>query len=374
MKRAYNFILAAVVILCANSPAHGFMIKGTEKTVEAPAYKIKGAEYLPLTLVCDAYGISPQWDPVSKIVELKKGPTKARFRVGEYRIYANGVISVEEKPVIFHKGAVCIPKDFLKTVFTKFILPTAPLLSLDKARPELSKAAAPISYHKINRIILDAGHGGYDPGAIGRDGIKEKYITLDIVNKIKNILEENGINVTLTRRDDTFIPLWRRADIANRADADLFVSIHANASRTRRLKGFEVYYLSEAIDDNARARAASEDGKINLEKDSIYGHTKELDAVLWDLKLTEDRRSSIGLGNCILDEIDSHKRAIKSARFYVLKGSRMPSVLVEVGYITNKDECIKLGWREYRAEVAKRIAKGILEFKKRFESSGGFTE
>ncbi|MDD5449980.1 MAG: N-acetylmuramoyl-L-alanine amidase, partial [Candidatus Omnitrophica bacterium] len=219
---------------------------------------------------------------------------------------------------------------------------------------------------------LDAGHGGYDPGAIGRDGIKEKYIVLDITRRVKRLLEDEGIEVILTRDSDNFVTLSRRSEIANRSGADLFISIHANASKTKRLKGFEIYYLSEALDDTARATHAAKNGSIEAQKGRPSSFV--VNTILWDLELTEDRRNAIELGNSILDTMDVAKRDIKSARFIVLKGSRMPAILIEGGYISNKEECAELGSEEYRAKIADEIATGILRYKRKYESSGGFTD
>jgi len=373
--RLYKLFILLAVILCLGagvSPGHCFPIRGPEKTLESPAYKIRGTDYLPLVLICDAYGIDWKWDAASMMVDLKRGSSTIRLRVGEYKVYANGALSLQERPVILHKGAVCIPSDFLRTVFNDMFSAPSPAPAA-QATIDTTALQQPF-YYKIKKIVIDAGHGGYDPGAIGRDGIKEKYIVLDIVKRIEDQLEAQGIKVVLTRDEDKFIPLWSRVDIANRSGADLFVSIHANASRTRRLKGFEVYYLSEAIDDNAQAAAAAEKASLDIKESSIYRHTDTLDTVLWDLELTEARREAIQLGNCILDNIDVGKRDIKSARFFVLKGVRMPAVLVEVGYITNADECSKLGWKEYRTEIADKVTRGILEYKRKFESTGGFSD
>jgi len=353
--------------------ASAFTVKGTAKTLNVPAYKVRGTRYLPLMLVCDAYGIDWTWDPVLKAANLKNGKREVKLIVGEYRVYTNGVINVQERPVVFHKGAVCIPSSFLKTVFNKFFsaIATQSLPVTIKEKKVWQPSVA--SSYGIKKIVLDAGHGGRDPGAIGRDGIKERYIVLDITKKVKRLLEDEGIEVILTRYNNTFIPLERRSDIANQEDADLFISIHANASRSRWLRGFEVYYLSEAIDDNQRASRAAKNATLQVNKNSIYNRTKSLDTLLWDLELTEDRRSSIELAKCILDKVDSRRQRLKGARFHVLKGARMPSVLVEVGYISNRDECAKLGWRQHRTKVARQITEGVLEYKRKFENSRGFT-
>jgi N-acetylmuramoyl-L-alanine amidase len=363
MKRKLAFLIILSISMGMTVAPQGgcFSIQGPVKTLETPAYRIRGTEYLPLTLVCDAYGIDWKWDSSSMTVHLKKNDSEMRLRVDDYRVYANNTVNIQEKPVIMYRGAVCIPVEFLRAVFNNLFLgPVAP------PRP------AVVSHCRIKKIVLDAGHGGYDPGAIGRDGIKEKYITLDITRKISALLEEEGIAVVMTRDDDTFIPLWRRTEIANRSRADLFVSIHANASVARRLKGFEVYYLSEELDDNARASAIAKERAMKFRDDSVYRYTDVLNEILWDLELTENRRSSIELGNRVLDNIDTSKRAIKSARFFVLKGSEMPAVLVEVGYISNRDECSRLGSGEYRTDIAERVARGILDYKRKFEETDGF--
>jgi len=353
--------------------ASAFTVKGPVKTLDVPAYRVRGARYLPLILVCDAYGIDWTWDPVLKSASLKNGKREVRLIVGEYKAYTNGIIDVQERPVVFHKGVVCIPSGFLKTVFNKFfsVVSTGPFPASGKGQRTWQPSAA--SPYGIKRIVLDAGHGGRDPGAIGRDGIKERYITLDITEKVKGLLEAEDIEIILTRYNNTFIPLERRSEIANQEDVDLFISIHANASKSRLLKGFEVYYLSEAIDDNQRALSAAKNATLQIDKGSIYNRTKSLDAILWDLELTEDRRSSIELAKCILSKVDSKRQRLRGAKFHVLKGARMPAVLVEVGYISNRDECAKLGGRKYRTRVAQQITEGVLEYKRRFENSGGFT-
>jgi len=359
-------VIVIVFFLSAACGADGFIVNGPDKTLDAPSYWIRGAEYLPLVFICDAYGVQWEWDPASRVVDLSKGGSKMRFSVDGYKVYVNGSLSVQERPVLMYKGAVCVPSDFLRTVFNRLFAPPA-----EGRGPAPQPSRMPT--HTIKRIIIDAGHGGYDPGAIGRDGVKEKYIAFDIAQRVKELLEGQGIDVFVTRSDDRFIPLWGRVDVANNAKPDLFVSIHANASRARRLKGFEVYYLSEAIDDDARAVAAAENGSLGFDRNSYYLHSNVLDTILWDLELTENRRDSIDLGNCILDAVGVPKRGLKSARFYVLKNVRVPAVLIEVGYITNTDECTKLGWGEYRATIAEQIVKGISAYKNKFEATDGFT-
>ncbi|MCX5714512.1 MAG: N-acetylmuramoyl-L-alanine amidase, partial [Candidatus Omnitrophica bacterium] len=117
------------------------------------------------------------------------------------------------------------------------------------------RAAVPLV--KIKKVVVDAGHGGYDPGAIGRTGLKEKDVNLDIAKRLSNLLRSEGVKVTLTRSSDTFVSLGKRVRLANDSGADLFVSIHSNASRTRSLCGFETYYVSHGVNDSKRAAYAA---------------------------------------------------------------------------------------------------------------------
>ncbi|NQT46933.1 MAG: N-acetylmuramoyl-L-alanine amidase [Candidatus Omnitrophica bacterium] len=254
--------------------------------------------------------------------------------------------------------------------------------------PEARWPGEPSEYYKgppppaakkytIERVVIDPGHGGKDPGATGRGGLKEKTIVLDIAQRLSRRLEGRGIDITITRNSDTFISLWSRANIANKRDADFFISIHANAARSRRAQGFEVYYLSEATDDSARALAQVENASLEYEDSSVDKYTTDLEATLWDLELTENRVESIELAKIVSNEacdiLGCKERGVKSARFYVLKHSRCPAILVEVGFVTNKNEEMKLKDAAYRDKIAEGLAEGILAYRREFERTNGFT-
>ncbi|EFK96693.1 protein containing Cell wall hydrolase/autolysin, catalytic domain, partial [sediment metagenome] len=226
--------------------------------------------------------------------------------------------------------------------------------------------------------VLDPGHGGNDPGAIGgRTRCKEKDMTLAMARKLKSALEAAGIRVIMTRNSDVFIPLGKRARIANNSGADLFVSVHFNASRSRSLRGFECYFLSNATDDNARALEAAENASLKLGEGAEAERSRRLDRTLWDMTLTENRRESSLLSayicESVKDNIDIGNRGIRTARFYVLKYTRLPSVLVECGYISNRYDEIKLKDPEFTDGLARAIARGILKYKDEYESTEGFT-
>lgn len=231
--------------------------------------------------------------------------------------------------------------------------------------------------YKIRTIVVDPGHGGKDPGAIGVGRLKEKDVVLDISKRFKKRLERAGLKVILTRDRDVFLSLKQRARIANTKEADFFISIHANAFRKSRAAGFEVYYLSEAIDDSARAVAAAENAVLKFEQSEDF--SKPLRATLWDILYTEHRTESIELARSICKAVERkglsrNNRGVKGANFCVLRSTKMPAVLVEVGFISNPLEASRLKLRSYRQKLAEAIAEGVLSYKRSYEASNGFTK
>jgi N-acetylmuramoyl-L-alanine amidase len=219
------------------------------------------------------------------------------------------------------------------------------------------------------RIVLDPGHGGHDPGAVGLKNLYEKNVALDIALKLKKILMEDPLNeVFLTRDRDIFIPLEERTAIANRKNADLFVSIHANASPKREAKGIETYMLNWTDDEEAN-RVAARENAISLKKMKEMNRQVDIvDVIKSDLIRENKRDESIKLANYIQRSMvltlnDDKKRSInlgvKQALFYVLFGAKMPSVLVEVSFISNPEEERLLSSDAYRSEIARGIAKGL---------------
>ena len=219
------------------------------------------------------------------------------------------------------------------------------------------------------RIVLDPGHGGHDPGAVGSNNLYEKDVVLDIALKLKKILAHDpNYEVFLTRETDVFIPLEKRTAIANSRKADLFVSIHANASPRRDAKGIETYLLNWTNDEEALKVAARENA-ISLKQMKKMNEGRDvLDIMLSDLKRDNKRDESIKLANFIqknmigslnknYDHIVDH--GVKQALFYVLFGAQMPSVLVEVSFISNPLEEKLLAKDGYRGELAQSIASGI---------------
>ncbi len=213
------------------------------------------------------------------------------------------------------------------------------------------------------RVVLDPGHGGRDPGAIGVRGIREKDVTLSIAREVAARLREDGRwEVRLTREGDQTLALEQRTAIANAFGADLFISIHANASPSRRAGGVETYYLERATDRAARRLAARENGG---------GEVDEMEHILADVVLTakvrESRRLAEDLQAALVGRLSQMKRGlrdlgVKRGPFYVLAGAFMPAVLVETAFLTHPEEARLLGDSAFRRQAAEAIAAGIETF------------
>ena len=212
------------------------------------------------------------------------------------------------------------------------------MCSSDLLRAPLSKSAARIKEVKnrwrLNTIVLDAGHGGKDGGTVGKYGVKEKNITLDITKRIGRLVEKNThIKVVHTREEDIFIPLWKRTKIANENNGKLFISIHANASPNRNVRGFETYLLSPGKTSDAIEVASRENAVIQLEdqQQKIYSGENLIMATMVQSTHMKDSEEFAGIiQNELASGINSKNRGVKQAGFYVLIGASMPNVLIEV--------------------------------------------
>ena len=220
--------------------------------------------------------------------------------------------------------------------------------------------------NRLGRIVLDPGHGGKDPGAIGLSGLREKRVALDIAFRTRRVLRRvlPGNRVYLTRTTDRYISLSDRTSFANENDADIFVSIHANSARSRRIHGIETYLLSEASSSRALRLAARESG-------TTLARMSDLQKILNDLglrsKVTESQQLARQVQQAMLSRLRPGYRGIrdlgvKRGPFYVLLGAQMPSILVEVAFISNRREARRMSSPKYRQALAEGIARGIMRF------------
>jgi N-acetylmuramoyl-L-alanine amidase len=248
-------------------------------------------------------------------------------------------------------------------------------LVLDVYRPREgpSAGAGQPGIEPLRMIVLDAGHGGHDPGATGPSGLTEKEVVLDVTRRVTRMVEEDlGIKVALTRSTDVFVPLRDRTNFANKQRADLFVSIHANAHPRAVSEGVETYFLSsEASDTDARQVAAVENGVVQLETPASRAKSGLLKSILWDLAQSEFQQESSFMAETVQDSMTRSlslvNRGVKQAAFYVLGGAAMPAILIEIGFLTNPKEEKKLATPAYRESVARAIYTGLSEYKRRYD-------
>jgi N-acetylmuramoyl-L-alanine amidase len=218
---------------------------------------------------------------------------------------------------------------------------------------------------KINRIVIDAGHGGHDSGTLGVDGIQEKDVVLDVALRVGKLLHERlGAEIIYTRSDDTFIPLETRTAIANKAQADLFLSIHANSSPDPTARGVEVYYLNFTSDPTALDVAARENAVSGASIHQLSDLVKKItlkDKIAESREFAADVEGSLyaGLtkGNAGLKD-----RGVKKAPFVVLIGANMPSILAEISFVTNDKDATELREPEYRQRVAESLYAGVAKY------------
>jgi N-acetylmuramoyl-L-alanine amidase len=217
----------------------------------------------------------------------------------------------------------------------------------------------------VRTIVLDPGHGGTDPGCLGKSGSREKDIVLDVAHALRKMLvEKGGLDVVLTRESDIFVPLENRTVIANQKRADLFVSIHANATRNRKRTGIEAFYLNfspdPAVNETAARENATSAKNISEMKDIIQ-------AIVRNSKIQESKELAEKIHGGLLRSISvkygpMNSLGVKGGPFWVLIGGEMPSMLVEISHLSNAQEEARLRSPAYRAVIVQGIYDGIMNY------------
>ena len=241
--------------------------------------------------------------------------------------------------------------------------------SYDSGRTSVKTASsskAAVSQRRSKKIIvLDPGHGGVDPGAIGISGVYEKNITLAMARELKAVLDKSGrYTVYLTRNRDIFIPLRDRVKIARRHDADLFLSIHADSAANKKATGLSVYTLSEKASDKEAAALAEKENKADIVAGLNFAeHSKEVSDVLLNLAQRETLNRSSEFATFMVQEMRKSTHTLDNthrfAGFAVLKAPDVPSVLMELGYLSNRNEEKMLQQKSYRKKLAVSAARAI---------------
>jgi N-acetylmuramoyl-L-alanine amidase len=220
---------------------------------------------------------------------------------------------------------------------------------------------------KIGRIVIDAGHGGHDSGTLGAGGIEEKDVVLDVALRLGKLLHDRlGAEIVYTRADDTFVPLETRTAIANKAQADLFISVHANSSQDDSARGVEVYYLNFTSDPEAMEVASRENAVSTQSVHQLSDLVKKIalkDKIDESRELAEDVDQSLYSGLTKGNE-GLKNRGVKKAPFVVLIGANMPSILAEISFVTNPTDADELRRPEYRERVAESLYAGVARYAK----------
>jgi len=217
----------------------------------------------------------------------------------------------------------------------------------------------------IQRVVLDPGHGGKDPGCVGKSGLREKKIVLDVATRLKKILEsKENLEVIMTRESDIFLDPESRTVIANQKQADLFISIHANANRSRKLSGIESFYLNFSHDPSVIETAARENATSTK---NISEMRDIIEKIVQNSKIVESKELAESIQNSLVKNLSQNysnvrSLGVKGGPFWVLIGGEMPSVLVEISHLSNPTEEKRLQSPQYRQRVAQGIYEGIIEY------------
>ena len=354
-------------------------IKGRRETLTADPFMEKRSLYVPITFFTEGAGLfagnfQTAFDGEKIIIE-KTGelPTVVKQK----KAAETQTIAATETPKVKGKEEEEEITEVGGEFFTQIPgsnLPAPTIINkLDTSKKNLPFVPKDLKKETVLRVCIDAGHGGKDPGANYRGIAKEKELNLIVAKELEKLLKKNKkIEIKMTRNNDTFIPLGKRAKFANEFKADVFISIHSNAAPNKKAKGFEVYFRSDkASDKEAAQTAALENEALNYEEKGV-GNITYADLLLNSLATNENINESSKLAARIRNSVSDKKgtlginvnteKSIKQANFYVLQGVKAPSVLVEMGYVTNKDDKKRLNNKKILQIMAQAISNGVLNY------------
>ena len=335
----------------------------------------------PKRLVIDTFDVkvSPE---IEKYVDKNNLVTKTRL--GSVGTDGIRIVFDLQKPAIVKKAFMLAPqsnfgwrfvidvsiaseREFSSKVGSKYALSNENSFagSYSSSSSKSSSKAKTVNKKKI--IVLDPGHGGKDPGAIGYSGVYEKNITLAMAKELKVILEKEGYKVHLTRSTDIFIPLRDRVKIARKYNADLFMSIHADSAVNRSAKGLSVYTLSETASDKEAAALAERENKADVVAGlNLLEHSKEVSDILINLAQRETMNRSSEFASFMVQEmrksVKLRDNTHRFAGFAVLKAPDVPSDLLEMGYLSNRTEERLLKQKDYRRKLAVSTSKAVEKY------------
>ena len=368
------FIFIILGISASTSSASNYIdslevnIKNTADKIYIPIHTINNLRYCELEKIASVFKANVKDERSDNRIYLNIYDEQFLFLSGSRYFSFKNKNYLYPQPLVQQNGICYLPFEFL--------ISNLPDLFKDKVAFKDNKLhISKPQDNTIRTIVLDPGHGGRDPGAVGKTiGAYEKNINLSVALMLKNYLEkEMNVRVLLTRSEDKFVSLQERTRFANDNKADLFISIHTNASRDRSSKGIEMYYLSTAKTNEARAVEAMENSVVEKYEGGTEALRKydDLALILSDIMQAENLEHSntlaLKLQMNICAGTKSPDRGIRQANFYVLRGAFMPAVLVEMGFISNPVEESFLVNKQYQDRLARTIFEGIKSFKYRYD-------
>lgn len=345
-KKTYRKILCIAFVFLSVLPLHS---QSTPRT------------HMSLHELADNLSATVFWDPLSGIAVLEKNGHLANFRAGDALVLLDYREAVILDPPVMQNASLMVSTSFR-----------------DSLEDFFSRVPPPVSY-RVGAILIDPGHGGKDPGAVGKTTVKGKTVTVqekdvvltvakDLYARLRKQWPEKQI--LLTRSDDRYISLENRVEIANSVklgehEAILYVSIHANAAFNTRSSGFEVWYLSPDYRRTVIDKSGAESDEILPILNSMMEEEFTTESILIAKSISDGLEAQIGK--------DSPNRGLKEEAWFVVRNAKMPSVLVELGFVTNKKEAAFLADPWYLKKCASGIYNGLVSFVTHFEQSRGFT-
>jgi N-acetylmuramoyl-L-alanine amidase len=309
---------------------------------------------IPLGEICERYHVSWQWDGVTQVVMMEYRGNKSKALVGSSTVLIGKQQIILSAPLRRENSTIYVPEDFEAKILAPFGVPVAGLSPVE-------------SSSRVHVIVIDAGHGGKDLGTMAPSGMNEKDIVLDVAKRLRVLLEGAGLKVIMTRDTDDFISLPERTVIAARSGADLFVSIHVNSNRDHAVSGLLVYYLEAFARKDSYEEQRRENESIFL-KSLSANDSATLLGIVTDMMDTLKTAQSQKLAKSIIREarqesgVKVRGDGIRLCRFFVVRNTLVPAVLVETGFLSNRQEHSKLISPLYRQKLAEIIARGVLDY------------
>lgn len=300
--------------------------------------------------LCDRHNVQWLWDSVSLVITLNHGRFEAKALTGsDIVIMGTERISLSG-PVVREKRSIVVPPDFERKIIYRLI----------------QEKAIPFPRVRPYTIVIDAGHGGKDPGSIGKTGLREKKVVLDISRRLEKNLKQEGFNVAMTRREDKFISLAKRTEFTSRSRADLFISVHANSSPVRSVNGVEVFShralgKKEKQEDQRRKNHNLLFSRLAMKRN--YPVLEEtLSDMLYRYKQSRSWIAASYVVKGVSREVRARDRGTKKSSFFVLRNTLIPAVLVEVGFLSNRREEKLLKASSYRQKIADALTRSIVKY------------